>query len=63
MRYILVDNFAECQAHTEAVARKVKAEQMDGYISNTLFGDDNDISACLVLAIVNEQDHPDPIRK
>ena len=60
MRYILVNNFADCQAHTEAVARKVKAEQMDDYISNTLFGDDSDISACLVLAIVNEQDHPDP---
>ena len=60
MRYILVYDFETSKAHTIAVAGRVKAEQMDAYISNTLYGDEYDISACLVLAIVNEQDYLDP---
>lgn len=60
VRYILVNDFEECKARTIAVAKKIKAEQMDTYISNTLFGDGDDISACLVLAIVHENKFEDP---
>ena len=45
---------------TLSIARRVKAEQMDFYIFNTLYGDKDNISACLVLAIVNKQDYSDP---
>lgn len=45
---------------TFSIARRVNAEQMDAYISNTLYEDKDNISACLVLAIVNKQDYSDP---
>ena len=61
MRCILGSDFADCQAHTESVVRKVKAEHMDAsYLSNTLFGGASGIAACLVVAIVSEEDHSDP---
>lgn len=56
IRYVLVNDYEECKAHTEAVARRVTADQMDQYIgdSQKLSGDSEDISACLVIAKVNE---------
>jgi hypothetical protein len=49
-----------CHDRTINVALKVTAEQMDSYIDNTLAGANDDISSCLVLAIVNEESYDDP---
>jgi hypothetical protein len=60
MRYVLINDFETSLASTVSVAKRVKAEQMEEYISDTLYGEKEDSSACLVLAIVNEQDYLDP---
>ena len=64
-RYIIADdnNFAQTKLLTEAKAKGISAEQMDRDIdNNNLPGGDNsrDISACLVKAIVREEEFEDP---
>jgi len=62
-RYIIADNnFAQTKVLTEAKAKGVSAGQMDRYIDNNNLsgGDSRDISACLVKAIVREEEFEDP---
>ena len=53
-RYILTGNYELIRKRTEENAMKVTAEQLDWYLENR---DSTDISACLVLAIVSEEDY------
>ena len=60
-RYVLTGNYAVAKENTEAKAQRVTAEQMDSYIENNRqSGDSKDISACLVKAIVREEEFEDP---
>ena len=56
IRYVLVNKFDRSLEHTDKIAKAVRAKAMDQYINNTLFGDKHDISACLMLVIVHEED-------
>ena len=56
MRYVLVSDFEDCLQKTEAVARSVSPYEKDRYIHNTLHGDPQALSACLVLAEVHEDE-------
>lgn len=62
-RYIIADNdFAQTKVLTEAKANEISAKQMDRYIENNNLqgGDSRDDSACLVRAIVREEEFEDP---
>ena len=62
-RYVVAENnYAQTKEMTQRKASSVSAEQMDRYyIDNNLQGGDNkDISACLMKAIVREEDFEDP---
>jgi len=72
VRSILVDDFEVCLNHTETTARKMSTAQIDSYICNSrslrqgMSGTGDDISACLVLAVVHEElfeDDPDKAYK
>ena len=57
-RYILTGNYDLIRKRTEENAKKVTAEQLDGYLENpSQRGDSTDISACLIIAIVSEEDY------
>jgi predicted metalloendopeptidase len=56
VRYVLINDFETSLANT---AKRVKAEQMDFYISK----DKDDISACLVVAIEDYCAFPDAAYK
>jgi len=60
IRSILVNNYKECKAYMIEMAYKINTEQLDSYISNTFFKDRDDITAFLMLAIVNEHDYKNP---
>ena len=60
-RYILTGNYDLIRKRTEENAKKVTAEQLDLYLENpSQRGDSSDISACLVIVIVSEEDYEDP---
>ena len=63
IRYILSNSskFEECLSSTEAMAKKVDTKQLYSYLfSSYPFEGNTGISACLMIAIVHEEDFDNP---
>lgn len=61
IRYVLAvgardDLYQQCKRQTEIIARRVTTDQLESYMDdNSQAGDGDDISACLLIAIVYEE--------